>query len=713
MADAANASTVYWAAEKDQQELIRRCLERVDWHMEGLRSSGRLDGMMMLLNAYYGLGTDGRRTTRGLRDSDEDATVEWHINQVRPITANTISLVCGQWPKVKPKATNDGARSLAQTRFAERLHKAYEARTASKANIIDTVRGAYLASFWGLGHSWTPQDGKEFAVNAEGQPEYEGDVQTFVLPPWRMVRDFSAADDTQRRWVLFRRPASRWDTAANLEARGQMEKAQALRERRGEALTASWQRRVGTSVATQLAAIDSLLGERLPEEDVVWVWELRHRPSPALPTGRLVRFVEPDVVLWDSLEAGARYPYDEQWLHVFEYSPERVVTGIGGHTSMFDLGALQEFVDLATTSMASTLNVNGQMRFWSQEGLNPRSLGLNGVMLEGGTEPKVLDFPALKPEVIGATNWAIEQGRQTQALNNVVMGQPDKGMPAQAMALLKATALQYHAVSQGEFVRLVKWEANSRLRLLKRFARTKRVELMAGRSAQYEAKEWSQEDIDAVELFDVEEVDPTSDTREARQAYGEMLVARGLITPDAFLALVQTGNLEQGLQTKTAQKELVEANVELLQSGVGLPPIDMAATQQALLGDPNALPVFAETSEPVVRILKSDPHHLAVPAYLAVVTSPASRSDPKRMQAALDAVRFSLQCWASLSPDEAAAYGVPPLPSQSAMMGPPPGPGAPPPSGDAGPAMPQGAPDDVKRPVDPSTGERLPGPPGP
>jgi hypothetical protein len=82
-----------------------------------------------------------------------------------------------------------------------------------------------------------------------------------------------------------------------------------------------------------------------------------------------------------------------------------------------------------------------------------RGLGLDGAVIETEQKPEVLDFPALKGEVVEACNWALEQMRQAMALNNVVMGQPDKGMPAQAMALLKATAIQYHAVAQGDFVR--------------------------------------------------------------------------------------------------------------------------------------------------------------------------------------------------------------------------------------------------------------------
>lgn len=730
----ASSDKRYWADEREQSSLIRRCMERVDWHLDALNKSGRLEGMSKSLSSYYGSGVDGARTARSLTDVD-DSTVEMHVNITRPVVTNVVSLICGQWPKTKPRATNDSAKSLAETRLAMRLHDAYQDKSSAKSRIVDTVRGGVIASAWSLGHAWAPQDGKEWDTDAAGQPVYEGDAINFVLPPWRCVWDFAASDESGRKWVLFKRPTSRWDAAANVESRAKsaqdpkeqerlMRLAESIRNSSETDVNSAVRSRIGNSLTSQISGLEFLLGEALPAEDTLWVWELRHLPTPALPSGRLVRFFQNGPangdVLFDSLALGTVYPYDAKELHVREYSPERVVTGSGGHTAAFDLGGLQEFHDLCTASMASTININGQNRFWSggEEGVNVRDLGINGAVVESKTKPEVLNFPALKPEVVQAADWSSSKANASMALNDVVMGNPSKGMPAQAMALLKATAIQYHAVAQGEFVRLVKWDANSRLRLFKRFARAKRTSQLVGKAATYELEQWSSADIAGVEGFEVEEVDPATDARETRLAMADMLLQRNLISAESYICLIQTGSLQQGLETKTAQKEMIEANVELLQSGVGLPPVDMAKTQEALMADPAAMPVFTEPPEgkKTVRILKSDPHHLAVPAYLGVLTSPSSRGDADRMKACLEAVQLSMQYWAALTPDEGMAYGIPPLPSQMAMMGdappgmPPEGPSDAKPEGGApqGP-MPDAA--TIEQPEDPSTGEQVPGAP--
>lgn len=718
MADGSATARIYWAAEPDIKKLAPRVLERFAWWMSLLQRSGRLGKMRNLLSAYYGAGIDGQRDSNQLRDAGEDGEVtDLHINQVRPVVNNTLSLIAGVDPVVKARAKNADAKTLAQTRLAEALLASYDTSIASKEREIDCVRGALLASSWNLGQAWLPQDGKEWTKDPEGKPVYEGDIDLFVLPPWRAVYDFAAADEAKRKWALFYRHVSRYDTAAQFEELDTPESKEVANKLRnhvesGKAGDAS--KYYGLEVGSSMSQLDVLLGESLPQEDVLWVWELRHLPSPALPQGRLIRFVEPDIVLWDSLKEGVAYPYTQ--LHLFEYSPERVVTGAAGHTGAFDLGALQQFLDLCSSSIATTVNINGQMNLWSpDEGPpNVKQLSTGNSVLLSKSEPKPLMFPALKKEVLEASDWAESQTNRTMALNDVVMGQPDKGMPASAQALQRAQAMQFHAVAQAERVRLRSRNANGKLELLKRFARSPRQVEIAGKARAYEMQEWQADDLADVVRFDVEPINPTSDSFEGRQATLEMLIQFGTIKDGtSALTFLQTGSLEAVTQTQTAQRELVEANVALLQKGVGPQKVDFAQT------DANGgTPVFIEDPPgpdgkpaPALRIYKSDPHHLAIPAYQGVLASPASRADAEMVKACTEAIQLSLLFWQSLLPDEAAAYGIPPLPSQSmAGMMPPAPSDAPPdaPPGDGPPAI-EGPAENVdlpKPPPNPISGEQ-------
>lgn len=708
---------VYWCAETDIKRLQPRVAERFAAHLSLMLRSGRLQKARETLSAYYGSGIDGARDSSRLRGAGEDGEVtEMHINSVRSIVNNTVSLIAGNELAMRARARNSDANTLAQTRLAEQLIHAYETTARSQEMELDVVRGGLLASTWTLGQSWMPRDGAEWAVDDQGHPIYEGDIELFVLPFWRVVYDFAASDAAKRKWGAFRRPASRWDLAAQLEEQGRLGDAIKLRK---ASTTSPWQpvfgQFAGALPVASLSQLDTLFGESLPEEDVVWVYEVRHLPSPALPTGRVVRYVEPDVVLFDSLASQSEYPYSRKDLHLYEYTPERVVTGSCGHTGAFDLGAMQEFLDICSASVATTVNIAGQMQIWSGDTEAPvvRALSTGGTVLNGKTEPKVLAFPALKPEVIQAAEWVSSQMRQAMALNDVVMGQPDKGMPASAQALQRAQAVQFHAVAQGERVRLRERNVNGQLQLLKRFARSPRVTELAGKDRAYELKEWQADNIADVERFTVEAVNPATSSFEGRQATVEMLQQMGALKdPDSLLTFLQTGSLDSVTSTQRAQRELVEAHVALLQRGIGPPPVDMVATQQALMADPAALPVFMQPKGEAVVLMKSDPHHLAIPAYLGVLAAPTSRVDAAIVKACTEAVQFSVQLWASLTQDELAAYGIPPLPSQFMQAGMPPPP-PPPSAGEAPPSEPSGSvgtsegqPPLPRPPEDPLTGQQ-------
>lgn len=657
--------------------------------------------MRMALSSYYGRGTDGMRDTGELQDSGEDGEItELHVNQSRPIINNTLSLIAGMDPVMKAEPRNSDSKALAQVRFAQALIEAYDTQLSSTELEIDCVRGGLIMSSMTLGQSWESREGKEWTRDENGEVLYEGDIDLFKLPPWRCAFDFAASHQAKRKWGLFYRQVSRWDTAAKLEESGDMEGARRVRDFVVGAPT------VPTRVTSRLMSLDALLGERLPGEDVVWVWELRHLPTPALPDGRLVRFVEPDVVIWDSMAQQVKYPYEE--LHLYEFSPERVVTNWMGHTGAFDLGALQEFSDLCTASIATTVNINGQMHLWSPDTSPPNvhELSTGNNVLSSQTQPVPLEYPALKPEVLAALEWAVETARGTMALNNVVMGQPDKGMPASAQALQRAQAQQYHAVAQGERIRLRRDNVNGQLKLLKRFARSPRMAVLGGKGRQYELKEWQSTDIDEVALFSVKMVDPVSASFEGRQAILEHLMEMGAVkTPDALLTFLQTGSLAAVTATETARRELVEANVAKLQRGIGPPPVDAEASKLSPLG----LPVFVlpPNGGEILVLSRMDPHHLAIPAYFGVLSAPPTREDPAMTAACTEAIQLSLQYWASLTPDECMAFQIPPLPSKMAMaMG-----GMPPSEG-----MPPGAPPDGPPEVDgapPSTdeGPDLPSPP--
>lgn len=725
---APSPNRVYWAAEPTSKKFCARARERFDWCQMQFVQTGRMRRALSLLSVYYGRGVSGMEDSAALVSAGEIGELtKVHVNAVAPIVTNVLGLIAGERPAVKPVATNGDDTSSAQARIAQQLHDYYDRRDGGPDLELSTVRGGVLASSWWLLQSWLAQAGDVYELDVNGQPVYEGDLLMHSLPPWRVAADPLAHSVDARKWVIFQRRASRWDLAART-------KDPYVREKLERGSSDPLSGLVTTSMLDGVRRAETLLGEAFMPDDGVWVWEVRHLPTPALPLGRLVQFISDDCVLFDSAavpvdggpvmdeETGETtgytsptqtkavpYPYDKRELNAFEYSPERVVGSANGHASSFNLLGLQELLDVCTTSMSTTLDKLGLTLLWGGGGepTKPFDIGRGIQVLDTPNKPEAVEIQALKAEVVAASDWIQTQMRISGALNDTVMGQPPKGMPASAQALQRAQAVQFHQVSQAEYVRLVERVSNGRLRILKRFAKSKRVAEIAGADGTYEVLQWSAEDIGGVERFRCEPINPASRSFEARQAAAEFLAGKGLLSPEGFLAFQQTGNLEAELRPQTAWKELVERNKGLLQKGQGLPPVDMAASQMG--GDI----VFVEDGQPHVRPLKSDPHHIAIPAYLSVANNPQVRSSsPLVVEAVLSVVEESLRLWAMLTPDECRAFGIPMLPTQEMQMAITATPqAAPMPTSDAEsePLTETGLPEDAglpKPPVDPLTGDQ-------
>jgi hypothetical protein len=406
---APSPSRIYWAAEPESKKFCARARERFDWCQMQFVQTGRMRRALSLLSAYYGRGVSGMENSSGLVSAGEIGELtKVHVNAVAPIVTNVLGLIAGERPAVKPVATNGDDTSSAQARIAQQLHDYYDRRDGGPDLELSTVRGGVLASSWWLLQSWLAQAGDVYELDVNGQPVYEGDLLMHSLPPWRVAADPLAHSVDARKWVIFQRRASRWDLAARTKDPYVREKL----ERGGSDPLSGL---VTTSMLDGVRSAETLLGEAFLPDDGVWVWEVRHLPTPALPLGRLVQFISDDCVLFDSLnvpvDGGAimdeetgdargyaaptqtkavPYPYDKRELNAFEYSPERVVGSANGHASSFNLLGLQELLDVCTTSMSTSLDKLGLTMLWGGGGEPTKPFDI-------GRGIQVLDTPN-KPE---------------------------------------------------------------------------------------------------------------------------------------------------------------------------------------------------------------------------------------------------------------------------------------------------------------------------
>jgi hypothetical protein len=424
------------------------------------------------------------------------------------------------------------------------------------------------------------------------------------------------------------------------------------------------------------------------------VWELRHLKSPALPNGRRILFVNSECVLSDSVttdEAGVvadfGYPFGKE-LYAYTAAPERVPGLPDGHTAFFDLLSMQEGIDLSASIMASAINAGGLQNLYVPRGANVTASKLTGALnvveYDGNQRPEAQDNLSINPAVQAWAEMCIGWMRQRVSLNDVVMGEPSKGMPAQAMALLRAQAVEFHSRLQAAYERLVQRTRTGILKLLKQYATTERVALVSGKANSWALKHFKSQDLTGVDRFVVESVNPVLKTLAGKVGFAQPLLDNGQINIQEYLQLVSTGRMEPILRFAQDNQARIQKEKEMLMQGIGMPPVQMqmgpdGAPMPVLM--PDGSPIFIDDGAPHVRPLITDTHWIDIPEYLGVLAMPEVRDNPQVVKAVTEIVDFKLRLWRQMDMGLIMLLkGVPPPPPPM-MMG-----GTPPPASGGGPS---------------------------
>ncbi len=701
---------VYWAAEPESKKCVERFFKVRHRHLQQMTDTGRFDRIVRSFNAYRGFGPDGYGDTSQTSSAgDHGELVDVTTNDYAQLVQQGHIQLTQSPPAFKSVAANTDYRSRTNAELADVLCEYYENEGEMSEAENDCARGALKSAEGWVVSGWDRRRGKEIAADEKGVV-YEGDAYFVHKAPWDMTYDLDAGAPKNTKWICFRSPYNLHDLAAT-----HPERAEALLSGKttheGESLEFPWRKTMR------------------PDTDYVWVWELRHVPSPAVPNGRLLRFVNGDCVLFDSIKAPGSayehlalypkakadaysnaapeaaagladfgYPYGDQ-LEANSLTPERIEGDLEPHTSYFDLLSLQEGVNTSISAMASTVNVGGVVNYQTNKGANvtPHDFAGGFRILETESPITLMESPEIDPGAVQFGEACVTFMRRRVGFNDAALGDVTKGMPAQAMALLRAEAVQFHSNLQRAFYKLQAAVRSSLIRLLRNFANTKRVAAIAGKSRTYQLKEFEAANLEGVERVNFEPMAPAMRTQAGRVAIADTLMEKGAITNREYLTLYTTGRADALWESETATNDSIQREKELLRDGVGLAPIQMQTLPDgspALDQSGRPMPKVDQTGAPLpgagtpgtqyVRPLETDPHWLYIVKDLDVLAMPDARQNPKVVTAVLDVVRYRESLMLSMRSSTAMLLNAPNWLVQQLQMqegaaaGMPPGPPGPP-----------------------------------
>ena len=719
--------SIYWASVPNSKVAAANTLERIKRYREALKNSGRAARMRRGFNTMYGRAPDGSGdTSRTSSSGDAGEYVDVTLNNFATLVTQSVVRTTANKPAFKAIATNADSASMMQANFGQGLLEYYTNTYSLADRDWEMVEiGCVCHEGWEV-FGWDTTKGKNLTDFSDEEAVKEGDIEVHATTPFRVAYDPDAESIDALEWFCFRRRYNRFVLAANADEETR-QKLLAVRE------SQNWK---DDEDDLELDVMQS----RIPG-DLIWVWELRHLPTDALPKGRLLRFVDAECVLFDSVEEAVGpqgemvvndhgYPYDKDELHAYRYCPATIIGNIAGHAPSSDLLGLQELKDTVATQAATAANAGGITNLWTKLGDKPVVSSVVGSMnfLQSQNKPEILQGVELSAQIPPFDAMLTENMQARMGESDVSMGNVPKGMPGNLAALLEAKTVQYNSRGQQSYAHVLERSRTGLLKMLKRFAKTPRVAVLGGISEGYEFKEWSAEDLSGVDRFVVEAVNPLTQTYSGKMDAAKELLDHGLIAdPKQFLLLRETGRLEPLLESETATRMGVRKEKELLLQGIGLAPVDPAASYAAAATGGG--PVFVDDGKPHIRPLIYDKHWLHIQEDLGAIALPQARDDGKIAEAVMGVVEERKRLLKLMDPVMLAILGCPPEIAQAIMMArmPPPMPGmesqsAPPAPGtsDATKApevggLPDGAPriaapKPAKPPKNPLTNEQAPSP---
>lgn len=711
------SADVYWMAQPNSADVVREFESRRERYLTWLSSTGATRRALRALRTYYGYGPNGTADTseRGT-SGDRGQFVEMAVNEFGGLLEQAYAQLVATKPAFQaiPKSGDYAAR--AQAAFADKLLASVDLDNHLEEKEDEATKAGLLCREAWVVLSWDKTAGEAQMVDGE-RVRHTGDVRSDVCLPWDVTFDVRARHKTDLQWIAFRRPVNRWDLIAEVAPTAEDMADPSIVERKRQLAAAlrgvsSWESEADVSSVRSL-----LFGSTDADEtDLVDVWEIRHPASPALPQGRRIRFVDATTVIEDSAAQGAGYPFQGLLAEYFE--PSKVVGTAAGYSLAWDLLSLQEALDDVATAMSTSSAASGVSNIWVQgvgDGKTPSNLSVSALgsgmnLIESPTKPEPLHAIATDPQAIAFLEACRGWMQRRMGLNDVSLGDPTKGMPAQLAALLDAKVVQFWNQAVKSLSTMRARVRTGVLSLYQSFATAPRTAALVGKGEMLEMDEWTKDKLALVARVTVEPVSATSKTLAGKLATADLLLERGLInTPDEYLTVKSTGRLEKLTEFKDRNLLRLQQEKEMLQQGIGLPPVDAMATEEAMMADPDALPVFSTVEGEFIRPTVVDTPWLDIAEYAAVLASPAARNRPDVVEACTDAILYKVKMWRSMPPEIIAALGgFPPppvggegLPPAEAM---PDGEGPPGREGDMRPIEPP------KPPPNPITGEQAEAP---
>jgi hypothetical protein len=183
--------------------------------------------------------------------------------------------------------------------------------------------------------------------------------------------------------------------------------------------------------------------------------------------------------------------------------------------------------------------------------------------------PRALNLLKVSPDSYSYQSKLETEMQLVSGINSVARGQPPEGVTAgTALALIQSMAIQTNMPAQLRYVTFLERLGSGYISILREYAQTSRIAEVAGKDNKSFVKEFSSKDLNKVQRVLIELGNPLTDTVAGRVSVASDLLQQKLITtPQQYLTVINTGNLDPLTQGDQAELLLIRKENEMLSDG--------------------------------------------------------------------------------------------------------------------------------------------------
>jgi hypothetical protein len=631
----------YFAA-KPADQLASTLLNKGRSFYNLLESNAYLEKLNNMWRAYHGdYGNDLDYGHRINFTGEQGEFVNLIVNHFRNIAEHILNMVTSNRPVMEARAVNTDYKSMSQAYLANGILDYYMREKGLETCLKDACEMAIVLGSGFIKLAWNATAGETYDADPEsGEMAYEGELEFRVLSQFDVVFD-GTKETWNNEWIMTRAFENRFNLMAKYPELA--DKINGIPSK-------------STSTVYRLGVWSN------DDTDDIPTYEFFHKRTEAMPDGRYLLFLSTDCVLLDT-----KLPYRQ--LPVFRIAPSNIMGTPYGYTNMFDILPLQEGLNSLYSTVMTNQNAFGVQNLWVPPGSNIQVSALPGAMnvVESEIKPEALQLTQTAPEVFNFINMLVEASETLSGVNSVARGNPESSLKSgTALALVQSMALQFLSGIQNSYVKLIEDTGTAIINILKDFAKTPKIVALVGKNNRTFLKEFTGEEISAINNVVVDVGNPLSRSIAGRVQMAEQLLQmKAIKDPTQYFQVLNTGRLDAMYQGDMSELLLIQSENEKLMEG--------------------------ET--PLVSPLDSHKSHIL--EHRAVLADPELRKDATLIKNTLDHIEMHLNALSETDPRLLQLIGETPLPplaaaaqgnpsmvpvnqEQLSANEPPPGPGTPP-----------------------------------